>query len=126
MIGSVFKAEIEARATEKLGIIGIQVEDKKTKEKKIAKAPSDYNVEKGENYVIGAWNFRYAQCPMCVKKKQGKCKLCEGEGKILTFSYVIKKQGEEMGEPWKEVNKEKMREVIQKEKKDWLKKWKKK
>ena len=75
--------------TEKLGIIGIQVKNKDNK-MYLAKAPCDMIVKKGIPYILSVWNTRMIPCPMCKGDKD--CRLCDGRGHALTFSYTLKEK----------------------------------
>lgn len=96
----------------RLGIIALKVKDKNNKEV-VAKAPCDQKFVKDQEYDFYVWNTRYIKCPKCVKKIDKKCKLCDGTGDVLSFSYVIKKSGEDPGKPWEDNSQEEMQKIYQ-------------
>jgi len=114
MIGSVYKQGLVVKESGKLGIIGVRVAGKDKKEH-LAKAPCDFVFKKNKNYDLYIWNTRYAQCPKCIKEKTKSCNLCNGEPKILTFSYIIKNEGEDPGTPWLDDNMEEMKDILNKD-----------
>jgi hypothetical protein len=92
-VAEIMIEESEIAGPVQLGVIGILTENKATGEKIVAKAPCDAMLEAGP-YVLTTWNYKKITCPKCSKKRDKECRLCDGTGSLVSFSYVLEKKNE--------------------------------